>query len=62
MTSIKPPRATADDLVITQRAKDSTRSLHFHTDQGPVVVRIPDAKLLRLFGEMMCEEAEVWKR
>jgi hypothetical protein len=61
MTSIKSPRPVANALVITQRAKDSTRSLHFRTDLGPVVIRIPNAELLREFADKLYEEAEEWE-
>lgn len=55
------PRPTADALVITQRVRDGTRSLHFSTDRGQVVIRIEDPELLRTFGELICEEADSWE-
>lgn len=53
-------RPTADVLAITERIADGSRTLHFGTDQGPVLVRIPDAALLGMFGQMLTEEAREW--
>ena len=53
-------RPTADALAISERVGDGSRTLHFRTDQGPVLVRIPDAELLKMFGYMIIEEAREW--
>jgi hypothetical protein len=55
-------RPTSDGVMaITQRIEDSSRALHFATDQGAIVIRIEDVDVLRSFGEMMCDEADEWK-
>lgn len=52
---------TTGMMAITQKITDGTRSLHFATDQGAVVIRIEDYETLQTFDEMMCDEAEEWK-
>lgn len=53
-------RPVATALAITQSIHADGRCLHFATDRGPVVVRIPDEELLRMFGEMLLDEANEW--
>jgi hypothetical protein len=53
-------RPTATALAITQRHGDNSRSLHFATDQGPIVVRCDDADDMEMWADMLREEAEEW--
>lgn len=53
-------RATATALAVTRRLKDNSRSLHFATDQGPIVVRCDDVDVLDMWAEMLRDEADEW--
>ena len=53
-------RPTATALAVTQRFDDNSRSLHFATDQGPIVVRCDDVDVLDMWADMLREEADEW--
>jgi hypothetical protein len=53
------PTATALKVTQQQRGDDS-RSLHFTTDQGPVVVRCDDPDHLYTRADLLTDEADDW--
>jgi hypothetical protein len=59
MSAQNRPVVTA--MAVTQSIHHNGRGLHFATDQGPVVVVIPDLDMLRDFGEMLTDEADEWE-